>query len=211
MKLQNVLHASRTSSGTGGIGVARALRRCLAFTMALLLLPVSQVQLFAQQCPCPGQYGPYQPPVYGQQPYYSPSSRLIPSSSPSTTVADWGFAHGGRRAFNGFNRGEGGYGRGGYNAGYRQEYARGPQGFASNRPEAARPAQQAYNRMQPAINSAYGRPVYGSSFAGGSYNNRPQGFYGNWQPAYRAPAVGFQNREFAQRSSMPVGNKGYSG
>ncbi len=35
--------------------------------------------------------------------------------SHSTTVADWGFAHGGRRAFAGFNRGEGGYGRGGYN------------------------------------------------------------------------------------------------
>src|ERR1700691_3903892 len=41
--------------------------------------------------------------------------------SHSTTVADWGFAHGGRRAFaaNGFNRNPGGYGsRRGYNSGY---------------------------------------------------------------------------------------------
>jgi Protein of unknown function (DUF3300) len=133
--------------------------------------------------------------------------------SHSTTVADWGFAHGGRRAFAGFNRGEGSYGRAGYNSGYRQDFGRGQQGFASNRPE-ARPVQQAYNHMQPAVNAAYGRPAYGSGFAGGSYNNR-QGFYGNSQPAYRAPAAGFQNREFAQRSSMPFGNtfgnKGNSG
>jgi hypothetical protein len=130
--------------------------------------------------------------------------------SHSTTVADWGFAHGGRRAFAGFNRGEGGYGRGGYSSGYRQEYARGPQGSGFNRPEPARPVEQAYNHMQPAVNTAYGRPAYGSSFAGGSYNNR-QGFYGNSQPAYRAPSSGFQNREFAQRSSMPFGNNGFSG
>jgi hypothetical protein len=128
--------------------------------------------------------------------------------SHSTTVADWGFAHGGRRAFAGFNRGEGGYGRGGFNAGYRQDFGRGQQGFGSNRP-----VQQAYNHMQPAVNTAYGRPAYGSSFAGGGYNSRPQGF-GNSQPAYRAPAAG-QNREFAERSSSPFGNafgnKGYSG
>ena len=99
MKLLSFLHASRTSSGTVGKGVAQALRRCLAFTMALLLLPISQVELLAQQSPYPGQY---QQPVYGQQPYYpqpqaypqqrirssnSPTinnSRLIPSSSPIT-------------------------------------------------------------------------------------------------------------------------------
>ena len=78
--------------------------------------------------------------------------------SHSTTVADWGFAHGGRRAFAGFNRGEGGYGRGGYNAGYRQDFARGPQGYGFHRPEPAQPVQQAYNHMQPAVNTAYGRP-----------------------------------------------------
>ena len=48
--------------------------------------------------------------------------------------------------------------------------------------------------MQPAVNTAFGRPAYGSSFAGGGYNNR---FYGNSQPVYRAPTTGFQNREFA--------------
>jgi hypothetical protein len=100
----------------------------------------------------------------------------------------------------------GGYGRGGYNAGYRQDFARGQQGFGSNRP-----VQQAYNHVQPAVNTSYGRPAYGSSFAAGGYNSRPQGFYGNSQPAYRAPTTGFQSREFAQRSSGPFGNKGYSG
>ena len=69
MKLLSFLHASRTSSGTVGQGVAQALRRCVAFTMALLLLPISQVELLAQQYPYPGQY---QQPVYGQQPYYPP-------------------------------------------------------------------------------------------------------------------------------------------
>jgi hypothetical protein len=66
MKLLRFLHASRTSSSTAGRGVAQALKRCLALTMALLLLPVSQVELFAQQYPDPGQY---QQPAYGQQPY----------------------------------------------------------------------------------------------------------------------------------------------
>src|SRR3984957_160277 len=72
--------------------------------------------------------------------------------SHSSTVADWGFAHGGRRAYAGFNRGEGGYGRGGFNGGYRQEYARGPQGSAFNGPLPAPPippVAQAYKR-QPA-------------------------------------------------------------
>src|SRR6202522_4888598 len=77
MKLLNFLHASRTSSGTSGTGVAQALRRCLALAMALLLLPVSQVELFAQQNPYPGQYGPSQQPVYGQQPYY-PQQQAYP-------------------------------------------------------------------------------------------------------------------------------------
>ena len=115
-----------------------------------------------------------------------------PYYSHSTMVADWGFAHGGRTPFTShpFER-AGGYGQG---------FARG----YSNRPQVgyARPVQQAYNHM-PAMNSAYGRPAYGSNFAGGNYGNRPSGFYGNSQPAYRAPAK-FQNREFAQ-------NKGFSG
>jgi hypothetical protein len=70
--------------------------------------------------------------------------------------------------------------------------------------------QQAYNHMQPAINTAYGRPGYGSSFYGGN-NNRPGAFSGSAQPAYRAPAAGSPSREFAQRSSGSYGSKGFSG
>ena len=139
--------------------------------------------------------------------------------SHSTTVADWGFPHGGRWAYSqhGFNQA-----RGGYNAGYGQGFARGPQGYASNRPGEgrgyptpgagyARPVQQAYNRMQPSINTApYARPAYGSSFNGG-YGNRPGAYYGNSQQAYRAPAANFQSHQFADRSSGIYGGKGFNG
>jgi hypothetical protein len=136
--------------------------------------------------------------------------------SHSTTVADWGFPHGGRRAFsqpamsrggNGFNQA-----RGGYNTGYGQGF-RGTQGYASNRVGYNRPVQQAYNHVQPAINTS--RPAYGSSFYGGtarSFGNG--GAYGS-QPAYRAPAASFQSREFAQRSTGAFGggygSKGFNG
>jgi Protein of unknown function (DUF3300) len=139
--------------------------------------------------------------------------------SHSTTVANWGFPHGGRWAYSqhGFNQP-----RGGYNAGYGQSYARGPQGYASNRPGEgrgyqaqragyARPVQQAYNRMQPSVNTApYARPGYGSSFNGG-YGNRPGAYYGNSQQAYRAPTANFQSRQFAERSSGAYGGKGFNG
>jgi hypothetical protein len=49
--------------------------------MAVLLLPVSQVELFAQQYPYPDQYGPSQQPVYGQQPYY-PQQQAYPQQQP---------------------------------------------------------------------------------------------------------------------------------
>src|ERR1700678_3640615 len=77
MRFQDFQHASRKSSGTNGNGVAQGLKRSLALTMAVLLLPVSQVELFAQQNPYPGQYGPSQQPVYGQQPYY-PQQQAYP-------------------------------------------------------------------------------------------------------------------------------------
>jgi len=108
----------------------------------------------------------------------------------STTVFDRGFAHGGPRAFMG-----GGYARAGYNSGYGRGFAgRGyqpPVGYA-----ARQPVQQAYNRMQPAINNprSYDRPAYGSSFMGG----RPGGYA---QPAYRAPSA-FQGNSFAQRGGF---------
>ncbi len=133
--------------------------------------------------------------------------------SHSTTVADWGFSHGGRRAFsqpamsrqgNGFNQA-----RGGYNNGYGQGFhgTQGYAGYGSNRPGVGynRPVQQAYNHVQPAFNSSqgYGRPAYGSSFYGGSargFGNSPGAFYGGSQPAYRAPAASFRTMSFAQRS-----------
>jgi hypothetical protein len=155
--------------------------------------------------------------------------------SHSTTVADWGFPHGGRRAFaqsgmmargsNGFNRSPGGYGqpRGGYGSGSGQGFAgRSPQGYAGARPADgfnrgyqssgvgyARPTQQAYNRMQPAVNTTqqYGRSGYGSSF----YGSRPGTSYGGAQPAYRAPAASFQRNDFAQRSSSSFGGKSFAG
>jgi hypothetical protein len=149
--------------------------------------------------------------------------------SHSTTVADWGFPHGGRRAFaqaGAVSRGGNGY-DGRYNAGYGQGFARSPQGYASNRSgqergyqsagvSYSRPVQQAYNHMQPAVNTTqqYGRSAYGSSFYGGSaggYSNRPGSYYGNSQPAYRAPAANFQSRGFAEQSSAAYGGKSFAG
>jgi hypothetical protein len=142
-------------------------------------------------------------------------------------VADWGFAHGGRRYFSQggtMARGYGaaGYGQNrGYNSGYGQGFAQ--RGYAGSRPAegfnrgyqtagvgyARQPVQQAYNHMQPAINTTqqYGRPGYGSSF----YGSRPGTSYGAPQQAYRAPAAsGFQRNEFAQRSS-PFGGNSFAG
>jgi hypothetical protein len=144
----------------------------------------------------------------------------------STTVADWGFAHGGRRYFSqggtmARGYGAGGYGqnRGGYNSAYGQGFAQ--RGYAGSRPAEgfnrgyqaagvgyARPVQQAYNHMQPAVNTTqqYGRSAYGSSFNG----NRPGTSYGASQPAYRASAS-FQGNAFTQRSSSEFGGKSFAG
>jgi Protein of unknown function (DUF3300) len=142
--------------------------------------------------------------------------------SHSTTVADWGFAHGGRRAFgsNGSNHGPGGYGqpRGGYNSAYGtnrpgQGYGGRPgegygRGYEAPRVNYTRPVQQAYNRMQPAIHGGqqFARPAYGSSFAGG----RPSGSYGFAQQAYRAPTSSFSNGGFG-RPSGAFGGKSFAG
>ena len=137
----------------------------------------------------------------------------------STTVADWGFAHGGHRYFSqggamARGYGAGGYGQNrGYGSAYGQGFARSPQGYAGSRPAEgynrgyqtagvgyARPVQQAYNHMQTAVNTTqqYGRPGYGSSF----YGSRAGTSYGAPQQAYRAPpATSFQRNDFAQRSS----------
>jgi hypothetical protein len=148
--------------------------------------------------------------------------------SHSTTVADWGFPHGGRRyGYGAGGYGRGGYGRSGYNSAYGQGFARSPQsyGFAGSRPAAggfnrgyqgagvgyARSVEQPGNHMRPAINTSqqYGRAGYGSSFYGG----RPATPYGGAQQAYRPPAAaGFQRNDFAQRSSpAPFSGKGFTG
>ncbi len=106
----------------------------------------------------------------------------------STTVRDWGFAHGGRRYFSQSGTMARGYGAGGYgqNRGYGSAYGN-------------RPVQQAYNHMQPAVNMQYGRSGYGSSFNG----SRTGQSYGVSQQAYRAPqGASFQRNDFAQRSSF---------
>ncbi len=112
--------------------------------------------------------------------------------SHSTTVADWGFPHGGPRAFsrggwsgarsNSSYRTPGSYGRpgGGYTA-RSQAFARTPDryAYAGNRPAEAynrggyqkpggdygRPSAQAYNSVRPAVGrpQPYGRSNYGSS------------------------------------------------
>jgi hypothetical protein len=141
--------------------------------------------------------------------------------SHSTTVADWGFAHGGRRAFasSGFNHGGYGQSRGGYNSAYgsnrpSQGFGGRPgegygRGYEAARVNYSRPAQQVYNRMQPAPNQgqAFARPANGSNFAGG----RPGGSYGFAQQAYRAPGPGFASGGFGQRPSGSFGGKSFAG
>jgi hypothetical protein len=157
--------------------------------------------------------------------------------SHSTTVANWGFSRGGLHAYpqrgamagmqSGYNRGSGGYGQhSGYNTAHGQGFARSPQGYTGYRPGEgrgyqtpsvgyARPPQEAYNRVQPAVNRSqqYGRPAVGSSFYGGAgsgYGSRPSAFYGSPQQAYRAPATSFQRNDFGQRSSGAFGGKSFS-
>jgi hypothetical protein len=123
----------------------------------------------------------------------------------STTVADWGFAHGGRRAFgqpmyragNGFNQPHNGF------------YGGNRPAVGYNRP----PVQQAFNHMQPAVNTS--RPAYGSNFYGGNSYNRVDSFHGSQpQQAYRAPEMAsFQNHSFSNKdfSNKGFSNKGFSG
>src|SRR5271170_1480739 len=49
--------------------VAEYFKRAVALTMVLLMLPLGQEELFAQQ-PYPAQYPPYQQSAYGQQQPY---------------------------------------------------------------------------------------------------------------------------------------------
>jgi uncharacterized membrane protein YgcG len=115
--------------------------------------------------------------------------------SHSTTVADWGFPHGGRRAFS-----PGGYAPA--HAGYNSGYGRGLAARGSQMPVGyARPVQQAYNHMLPAINATrqYDRPASGSNF------------YRGTQPAYRAPAEAWHGNSFAPRAPAAYQGKGFAG
>jgi hypothetical protein len=130
----------------------------------------------------------------------------------STTVADWGFPHGGQRVFGPRGLGNGYHGPQPYNrmggayatargGAYRGEgsatgnnYGRG-----SGYTHAEAPGQQAYNRMpmQPVRPQAYagqenyGRPAYGSPYANRpaeNFGSRPAAGYANGSSGYRAPA-----------------------
>jgi Protein of unknown function (DUF3300) len=131
--------------------------------------------------------------------------------SRSTSVTDWGFAHGGRRAFQGggYNRSYYGQQRAGYNAGYGRSpgYNR---GYTNPGVGFARSGQSAYSHMQPAVNSWRGTgSAYGNSF----YGNRPGGFYGGGQQAYnrmQAPA-GFARNGFPQRAPSSFKGNTFAG
>src|SRR5208283_512716 len=140
--------------------------------------------------------------------------------SHSATVADWGFPHGGPRAFSGRgamalpNRSSsaGGYGRpgGGYFANRASGPVRTPEryGYSGNRPAEGfsrgydargsygRPSQQAYNHVQmPAVRTQpYGGSSYGPGFYGRSsesYGGRPGFGYGSSARTYRPQGASF--------------------
>src|SRR5271156_3966224 len=83
MKPRINLHGLRASATRGAKSVAQALRRMIALSLVMLLLPV---ELLAQQGypqypqPAYGQQGypqpqPYGQPSYPQQPYYPPQQQ----------------------------------------------------------------------------------------------------------------------------------------
>ena len=155
--------------------------------------------------------------------------------SHSATVADWGFAHGGRRAFSagsewrhdGFNR-AGSYARqgGGSNdRGFRPADRYGNR-YSGSRPEErfgqgfrpfgggyARAPEQAYNRFQPQARPLQeGRGAYGSRFSGGfGENYRGSGSSSSRQSQpYRAPSAGFPRGELGERSSGFVASRAFT-
>jgi hypothetical protein len=157
--------------------------------------------------------------------------------SRSTTVADWGFPHGGPRALS--QRGAGAsyrasanYGRSGsgYNGAPAQGFTQRPgrnayteshpaegysRGYQTPGVGYARPPQEAYNRTQPMVSRPQqdGRPSYGSSFDGrsqDSYGSRPGTAYGGTMQAYRAPSAGFARGDFGERPSSGFMSKGFA-
>jgi hypothetical protein len=125
----------------------------------------------------------------------------------STSVADWGFPHGGPRAF------RGGYYRAGYRNGgrmYAQSFAPSRSNFASS----------SYNRPAGYASGAYGRNAAFNGVRPGSVYSTPSAMYrqrqpsysgsgfrsGVNQPAYRNPAQ--DSRAFGQRTSFAGGYPG---
>src|SRR5580700_4576993 len=73
MKRGLSLHESRSSSGTHNLKGTQTLRRFMALGLAVVLLPLGQTELFAQQYgPYKGQYPAYPQPDYGQPAYPQP-------------------------------------------------------------------------------------------------------------------------------------------
>jgi hypothetical protein len=156
--------------------------------------------------------------------------------SQSTTVADWGFPHGGARAFsqqgrfatvaNNYYRTPGGYGWSGGGStrtpapgfvrtptvGNRpvETYNRGYQTPATNH---GRSTQEAYNGVQPIRPQQFGRTSYGSSLYSGpaeNYVSRPGATYGSSMQAYRPPSASYQRGDYALRSSRSVMGKSFA-
>jgi hypothetical protein len=145
--------------------------------------------------------------------------------SQSTSVADWGFPHGGPRAFSG--RGEfaglsNGYGRpgGGYNVASGNGFVHRPPntyGRTGGGYNAARgngfvhrpPYRYATNRP----GSGFGRGYQTASIARPSLeaHNRPQSPFGRQQPSYRAQAAGYPRGNFAQQSYRASLGRGFAG
>ena len=141
--------------------------------------------------------------------------------SHSTTVADWGFPHGGRRAFSRIgNDGEDVQWL--CQTGPPEGYARSPQGYAGNRPaEGFNRGYQAPEWVTPGLHS---KPSTGCSrrsirrSSTGVLHMAPASTAaglphptGAPQQAYRAPAASFQHNEFAQRSSAAFSGKSFAG
>ncbi|MGA8439812.1 MAG: DUF3300 domain-containing protein [Candidatus Sulfotelmatobacter sp.] len=160
--------------------------------------------------------------------------------SHSTTVADWGFPHGGPRGFSGggwsvsrsnnFYRTPGGYGRpsGAYTA-RSQAFARTPDrfGYAGNRPAEAynrggyrtpgagygRSSVRTYNSVRPASSSPqpYGRSSYGSSSSGRSAESYSRGRGATYGGSRRAYRAPSANFQRSNFGKQPSGKPAHSG
>ncbi|MGA7401881.1 MAG: DUF3300 domain-containing protein [Candidatus Sulfotelmatobacter sp.] len=160
--------------------------------------------------------------------------------SHSSTVSDWGFPHGGPRAFsrggwsaarsNNSYRTPGSYGRpsGGYTA-RSQAFARTPDryAYAGNRPAEmynrggyqrpaagyGRPSAQAYNSVRPAVGrpQQYGRSSYGSSSYGRSAESCSSGRGGAYGGSTRTSRAPSANFKRSNFGKQSSGKPSHSG